>query len=119
MSANAFYVQLKRFRRSSERYAHWPGDFFYTEGVRFLAEGARCYWLIAVIAILQERALQDYWLRQFQLWELLVEDHRGILICSRDSEDEAFRRTLPITDFPIDSLTLYVQGGVLMLPSEH
>jgi hypothetical protein len=117
--ANAFYVGLKRFRRSSERYAHWHGDFFYTEGVRFLAEHAYCYWLINVIAVLQERALTDCWLRHFQLWELFVYDHRGVLICSRDSEDEAFRRMFRITSFPVDALTLYVQGGVLMLPTEH
>lgn len=119
ISANAFYVQLNRFRRSAERYAHWHGDFFYTEGVRFLAEHARCYWLLNVIAILQERALLDYSLRQFQLWELFARERCGVLVCSRDSEDEAFRWTLGLKDFPIYFVTLYVQGGVLMLPSEH
>ena len=117
--ANAFYAQLNQFTGSTEFYRHWLKGFFYTEGVRFLAEQARCYWLIDLIAILQVRALKDAWLREFQLWELFVKDGSGILACSRDSEDVAFREVIETTDFPIAYVHLYVEGGVLMLPSEH
>jgi hypothetical protein len=117
--ANAFYAQLNQFTGSTEFYRHWLKGFRYTEGVRFLAEHARCYWLIDLIASLQVRALKDAWLREFQLWELFVKDGSAILACSRDSDDVAFRQNIETTDFPIDYVHLYVEGGVLMLPSEH
>jgi hypothetical protein len=119
VDANAFYAQLNRFTGSTELYPHWLKGLRYTEGVRFLAERTRCYWLIDLIAILQMRALKDAWLREFQLWELVVKDRRGVLTCSRDSEDVAFREVIEATDFPITYVHLYVEGGVLMLPSEH
>jgi hypothetical protein len=119
MDANAFYAQLNQFTGSTEFYRHWLKGFCYTEGVRFLAEHARCYWLIDLIASLQVRALKDAWLREFQLWELFVKDGSAILACSRDSDDVAFRQTIEATDFPITYVHLYVEGGVLMLPSEH
>jgi hypothetical protein len=117
--ANAFYAQLNQFTGSTEFYRHWLPGFRYTEGVRFLAERTRCYWLIDLIAILQVRALKDAWLREFQLWELFVNDGSAILACSRDSDDVAFREVIETTDFPITYVHLYVEGGVLMLPSEH
>jgi len=117
--ANAFYAQLNQFTDSAEFYPHWLPGFRYTEGVRFLAEHTRCYWLIDLIAILQVRALKDAWLREFQLWELFVKGGSAILACSRDSDDVAFREVIVTTDFPIAYVHLYVEGGVLMLPSEH
>jgi hypothetical protein len=117
--ANAFYAQLNQFPGSTEFYSHWLPGFRYTEGVRFLAERTRCYWLIDLIAILQVRALKDAWLREFQLWELFVSDGSAILACSRDSDDVAFREVIETTNFPIAYVHLYVEGGVLMLPSEH
>jgi hypothetical protein len=117
--ANALYAELNQFTGSTEFYRHWLKGFRYTEGVRFLAEHARCYWLIDLIASLQVRALKDAWLREFQLWELFVKDGSAILACSRDSDDVAFRQTIEATDFPIAYVHLYVDGGVLMLPSEH
>jgi hypothetical protein len=117
--ANALYAELNRFTGRTALHRHWLPRFHYTEGVRFLAERARCYWLIDLIAILQLRAGKDAWLRQFQLWELFVKDGRGVLVCSRDSDDVAFREFIETTDFPIPYAHFYVNGGVLMLPSEH
>jgi hypothetical protein len=118
MEANALYAELNRFTGSTALHRHWLPRFHYTEGVRFLAERTRCYWLIDLIAILQLRAWRDAWLRQFQLWELFVKNRRGILACSRDSDDVAFREVIEKTDFPIPYVHLYVEDGVLMLPSE-
>jgi hypothetical protein len=117
--ANAFYAQLNQFTGSTEFYPHWLAGFRYTEGVQFLAEHAHCYWLIDLIASLQVKALEDAWLRDFQLWELFVSSGSAILVCSRDSDDVAFREVIKATDFPFAYVHLYVEGGVLMLPSEH
>ena len=65
----------------------------------FRAERTRCFWLIDLIAILQLRAWKDAWLRQFQLGELFVNDGRAALVCSRDSDDVAFREVIEKTDW--------------------
>jgi len=119
MEANALYAELNQFAGRTPLHRHWLPRFYYTEGVRFLAERTRCFWLIDLIAILQLRAWKDAWLRQFQLWELFVNDGRGVLVCSRDSDDVAFREVIEKTDFPIGYVHFYVDDGVLMLPSEH
>jgi hypothetical protein len=119
MEANALYRELNQFTGLTALHRHWLPRFHYTEGVRFLAERTRCYWLIDLIAILQLRTWKDAWLRQFQLWELFVKDGRGVLVCSRDSDDVVFRERIESTDFPIAYVHFYVDDGVLMLPSEH
>jgi hypothetical protein len=70
-------------------------------------------------AILQLRAWKDAWLRQFQLWEFFVKEGRGIVVCSRDSDDVAFCQAIETTDFPIPYVHFHVEDRVLMLPSEH
>lgn len=111
---------LDSFTGKTEYHAHPTHWLAYTDGVRYLAEQAKAYWLIDRIALAQPYANQDAWLREFQLWELHArEDRCAVLICSHDSEEQAFRIRIPSTDFPLAYLKLYVEGGVLLLPSEH
>lgn len=110
---------LAHFGGTENYYRHATGRLVYTDGVRFLAHAARAYWLIDVIASWQVRAQQDLALRDFQLWEVTVTGSRATVTCSRDAGDEAFRQEIPFTDFPLPSISLYVEWGVLLLPSEH
>jgi len=119
MDQNALRAELRQFTGSTEFYRHFTNAIVYTEGVKFLAERARVYWLIDLIASMQPRALRDRALREFQLWELCINEGRAVLVCLRDSEDEAFRLPLRYADSALDYIRLYLQDGVLMLPSEH
>ncbi len=58
-------------------------------------------------------------LRDFQFWKLVVTGTSAVAICYRDIDDEAFRQEIKFTDFPLPEISLYVEGGVLLLPSEH
>jgi hypothetical protein len=116
---DALRVALHQFTGSFEVYRHVTGALFYTEGVKYLAEHGRLHWLIDVIASLQPRALRDYWLQEFQLWELRITGAGASVICLRDSEDEAFRQDLKFADSALDYVRLYVENGTLLLPSEH
>lgn len=112
-------TMLRSFTGTVEYHAHWSG-MRYTDGVKFLVETAKAYWLLDLIASWQLEALRDAWLQEFQLWELFVRPNRdATIVCSRDSEDEAFRQEIESTDFPLDYLKLYVEGGIVLLPSEH
>lgn len=119
MEAAELRSALTRYVGTTQYFPHWTRFLLYTDGVKFLAETARAYWLIDAIALFQPRAMKDGALREFQLWELFVRNSRGMLVCSRDTEDQAFRYPVAYTDFPLDYVRLYVEGGVLLLPSEH
>lgn len=59
-------------------------------------------------------------LQQIQFWKLTVNpDQSAVLICDRDSDDVAVTQKIPFTDFPLKSVTIYCQDGVLLLPSEY
>jgi len=118
MEEDALRRQLAQFRRSEEFYPHPPHALVYTAGVRFLAERCGLFWLIDLIAVWQWRALRDPDLAIFQLWELQRIGTRRILLCKRDSDNVAF--ALPVGDrhSALEYVSLFVQFGVLMLPSE-
>lgn len=91
-----------------------------TDGVKFLAQGAECFWLIEAIASHQPKAMRDPMLRDFQFWVLKRNEGDSFsLICYRDTDDEAFRQEFEFTTFPLDEFKLYLENGVLMLPSER
>jgi hypothetical protein len=112
---------LSQFTGTSQYYAH-PLGVVYTDGVQYMAEQGGGYWLIDLIAIWQfdPRILSDPMLQQIQFWTLTVNDDRSaLLICERDSDDVAISQEIPFTDFPLKTLRLYYQGGVILLPSEY
>jgi hypothetical protein len=119
LEEDALRWQLARFRKSDEVHAHPSQTLVYTAGVKFLADRCRLSWLIDLIAAWQWRALTDPDLRCFQLWELGFCGTRRVLVCSKDSESIAFRLPVPNRETDLDYVGLYVQDGVLMLPSEH
>ena len=119
MDQNALRAELRQFTGSTEFYRHFTNAIIYTEGVKFIAERARLYWLIDLIASFQPRVLKDAALCEFQLWELRIANGKAVVVCLRDSEDEAFRFPLKLADSALDFVRLYVENGTLMLPSEH
>ena len=108
---------------SETAYRHWTAKITYTEGVKYLAEEAGAYWLIDVVASYQnERVItQNPDLVHFQLWELAVHEDKSATVTMRaDSDQPAIvTQEIEFTDFPLDHVTLYVCGGMLLLPSEY
>jgi hypothetical protein len=115
----ALRAELRRFMRSEACYPHPTRLIRYTEGVKYLVEHAEVGWFIDVIAIGQPYALRDPRLRDFQLWEYWLTDVGGRITCSHDSEDVIFRVTLRGVTAALHYARLYVQNGMLRLPSEH
>src|SRR5205085_9108932 len=109
-------LALTKSTGTATYYRHWTRAFHYTDGVAFLAENAGAYWLLDHIAAMQKRARRDRGLREFQAWKLKVSDKRGVIVCLRDKDDEAFRDELPFTDFPLPHITIYRQACAVYLP---
>jgi len=90
-----------------------------TDGVKYLCEKANAYWLMDIIASYQSKCNKDEMLRYFQIWTLNVEDGAGKVICERDTNDIAITQKIPYTDFPLASIKMYCENGVICLPSER
>jgi hypothetical protein len=113
--------ELSQFTGSSQYFQH-PLGVLYTDGVYYMAERGGGYWLIDAIASwqLDPRVQLDPMLQRIQFWTLTVNDDRSaLLICERDSDDVAVSQEIPFTDFPLKSIRLYYQNGVILLPSEY
>ena len=65
---------LHAFTGTEHYYRHFTG-LHYTDGIYYLAEHARAYWLIDLVASYQHRLKKV----PFQLWELRVNDDHTAL----------------------------------------
>ena len=112
----------------TEGYHRWSILFprvVLTDGAKWLAENAGCYWLADAIASWQPKCRKDELLRGIQFWTLRVdaEKKNAVLICERDAGDEFLRQEIPYTDFPLPEVKLWVEACedlmVILLPGEH
>ncbi|NJM67494.1 MAG: hypothetical protein HC851_18380 [Acaryochloris sp. RU_4_1] len=124
ITASDLKQELAHCKGSESHYQHCLG-IRYTEGVKTLAEKGKCFWLLDAVASYQSGKLikTNPNLQEFQVWMLTVnEDHTAVLACYEDSPsvcDPVITQAIPLTDFPLPEIKLYVEYGVLLLPSEH
>lgn len=118
MEATVFKKEeLDSFTGTEKYYKHWLG-FNYTDGVQYLAEHAKCYWLLDAIGSYQREAKVKG--EGFQVWTLEVSNKKGTLTMRADSGLPVIvSQEMDYTDFPFDSIELWLIGGVLILPSEY
>lgn len=109
---------------STEGYYFLPSfpQYNYTDGVRYLAQSGRCYWLIIDIFSWQscEPIKNDTELEYFQIWILSVnKDESATLTCYRDTDQPVITQKIPFTDFLLPQVKLYFKDSILLLPSEN
>ena len=91
-----------------------------TDGTRYLAEKAACFWMMdAVASHLSEIGTKDW----FVLVRVNVTEGRAVMVYEDGNDHELARQEIPYTDFPLDAISLYAcwdtQHWVIMLPSEY
>ena len=112
-------MQLGYFT-GSEKYYRISRRHLLTDGTKYLAEEAECFWIMDAIAShLHEIGTED-WFVQVRMTvngtvaTMIYEDGNGL---------EHARQEIPYTDFPMSSITLYAcwdqENWVIMLPSEY
>jgi len=94
-----------------------------TDGVKWLATAAECFWLLDIIASYQKNRKLD---QEFQVWkfETLPQEKQRYYNCMAEMQgyndtDLVIRQKIPFTDFPLETLKLYYIRGVILLPSEY
>jgi hypothetical protein len=91
-----------------------------TDGTKYLAEKAECFWMMDAIAShLCEIGTEDW----FVVVRMTVKEGRAVMVYEDGNDHEHARQEIPCTDFPLDYITLYAcwdqVNWVIMLPSEY
>ena len=114
----ALLARLAMHTGSETVFRHWTRRLVYTEGVQDLAEQAEAYWLIDLIASwMNHENLKN---EDFIVWTLTVNADRSARAVADDGNGrELIRQEIPLTDFPLDKIDLYLTNNTLLLPSEY
>jgi hypothetical protein len=112
-------AQLSHFS-GTEKYYRISRRHLLTDGTKYLAEEAECFWMMDAIAShLSEIGTEDW----FVLIRVQVTGDRAVMIYEDGNSQEHARQEIPYTDFPMTSITLYAcwnqENWVIMLPSEY
>ncbi len=111
--------QLSYFT-GTERYYRITRKHLLTDGTKYLAEEAECFWMMDAIAShLSEIGTQDWFVQV----RMTVKNSRATMYYEDGNGKEHARQQIPYTDFPMQGITLYAcwdgQHWVIMLPSEY
>ena len=109
---------LRQFSGTGVYYKHplFP-KFRYTEGVRYLAINAECYWLLEFIFGNQSiKAIKETF---FQVWKLEKNGDKATITIEDGNDNTVKTFTLTYTSFPLKTYTLWMIEGVLLLKSEY
>jgi hypothetical protein len=113
-------ADLRQFTGTENWYRHGLlRRITFTDGVKYLAEHAQCWWLIDDIAIMQLRP--EVRAVDFQFWKLKVEpDGTALLTMVKDEGYEpTYTQKISITDFPMPEVEIWFRDNVIFLPSEY
>jgi len=104
----------------TEKYYRISGRHLLTEGTKYLAEKAECFWMMdAVASHLGEIGTADWFVHV----RVTVNGNRATMIYEDGNGHEHARQEIPYTDFPMNVISLYAgwdgEHWVIMLPSEY
>ena len=109
----ACFTGTQRYYRISRRH-------LLTDGTKYLAEEAECFWMMDAIAShVSEIGTQDWFVQV----KVQVHGIKATMIYDDGNGNELARQEIPYTDFPLNMITLYAswdgEHWVIMLPSEY
>jgi hypothetical protein len=111
--------ELEQFTGTEQRYRHAINpQVLISAGAKYVADRAAAYWLLDEIALIQldKRVSAE----TFQVWRLQVNtDSTGHLVCEDGEDNVVYSKTIPLTDFPGEGITLWFVDNTIHLPSEY
>ncbi len=110
---------LRQFTGTEQWHRHGLiRKILFTDGVKHVADRGGAHWLVDKIATAQMDAKVAG--ESFQVWRLVVAaDSTAALTCDDGDGNVLSSEAISFTDFPIDRIEFYLEGGVIMLPSER
>ena len=121
MSHTLTQADLDHFNGSEQFYRHgMVRHIIYTEGAAYLAEAGGAYWLLDEIALAQafNRKVKA---EPFQVWTLTrnASGSGAVLRCEDGNDRHIYTKRIPFTDFPLETIALWVENNTIYLPSER
>ena len=112
-------AQLSYFT-GTEKYYRISRRHLLTDGTKYLAEAAECFWMMDAIAShLCEIGTADW----FVVVKTSVKRTKAVMVYEDGNGNELARQEIPYTDLPLDQISLYAcwdtEHWVIMLPSEY
>lgn len=96
----------------------------YTNGLKYLANVAKCYWLITDASVIAKSLMSKSYFITIDFKKLTdaKQDYTGYeaeMIYSDGNGNIFETHRYNVTDFPLDELRLFFVNNTLMLPSEY
>lgn len=122
---NNLLCNLRQFT-GTERYHRFSllwRNVLLTDGAKYLADNAECFWLFDIIASAQCKDAVKR--EEFQVWEIVkMSPSSANVRCEDGNGKQVYGQGIPYTDFPLDCLKLYAvrdcEGTlIVMLTSEY
>lgn len=118
MKTNELLSNLSKFI-GTETYHRITSRHLLTDGTKFLAEEAQCFWLMDAIASHVPKQFHDY----FAVANLSVNGMSAVLTLDDGNGNVFARQDIEYTDFPLDQIKLYCgfdgEYWAIMLTSEY
>ena len=92
--------------------------FTYTDGVKFVATECGAYWMIDYIVSYQSN--KTFTNEDFQVWKFTKTSGDAMQVNVTNGNNGLIQETeIEYTDFPMQSIEIWVVNGVILLPSEY
>ena len=121
MSPTNLTAQLQQYTGTSAYYKLYP-KVVLTDGAKFLAEEANCFWLMDVYASHLLCAI-DGELESFTCLQMRIKNQHATIVIDDGNGVELAKQTIEFTDFPLHHIKLYACWDnacwVIMLTSEY
>lgn len=116
---NGLLNELEQFTGTERYHKITLGNVKATDGIVYLCENAKCYWLMDIVSSYQNKLKKKG--VKFQLWTIKkTEGNEAVVNCKEDSNQPAIvRQVIPYTDFPLDKFEFYCMDGIILLKSEY
>ena len=113
---------LIKFTGTENHFIHQLTGLRYTDGVQYVAEKGKAYWLLDdILAFMKyDKKFKNPDYQDFTVWKLRVNPNKKAILSAEDGNyNQIFSHEIPWTDFPMDKIDLWFEQGVLILSSEH
>ena len=118
MNSNNLITNLSQFI-GTEKYYRITSHHLLTDGTKYLAEEAECFWLMIAIASYLNTNIDDH----FACATLTVKDSSAVLKLDDGNGFVFATQDIEYTDFPLDEIKLFCcydgKHWVIMLTSEY
>ncbi|MCG2462077.1 hypothetical protein K8352_15060 [Flavobacteriaceae bacterium F89] len=124
MNAKRLKSELGSFHGSVTIYKIPLLGTYYTDGIKYLAETAKCFWLVTDVSVIAKSLNDRSPFITIDVQTLSWEEkdligYEAIITYSDGNGHILETQKYHLTDFPLDSLRLFFVDNTLLLPSEY